>query len=326
MADIGAILNEFGARLRKLEGRERGSVSPIVSIATALALKAANQTALVNAGGGAITVTLPAAATARYTIITVKKIDASANAVILDGDGAETIDGAATYTLSNQYDVATVWSSGTAWIVVSNNRSGADDHTIYLLASGARNLTGDLAVTAGKTIDGVDISAHAAGTAVAGHAAGVGAHDHASAGAGANLALSVITGVTVVAAEVNVLDGAPMAASFVIGAEAANVINVAIQLKDAAGADLAIRGSVSAYFSDDANGDSLVAIVPTGVLVIGTDGVMFRPADTKKYFRLMSESDGDIDFNVGEAGAKTMYLILIMPNGKLIASGAITFV
>ena len=37
-----------------------------------------------------------------------------------------------------------------------------DDHTQYLLADGTRTLTNNLAVTALKTIDGVDISAHAA--------------------------------------------------------------------------------------------------------------------------------------------------------------------
>lgn len=37
-----------------------------------------------------------------------------------------------------------------------------DDHTQYLLADGSRDLTGNLAVDAGITIDGVDISAHAA--------------------------------------------------------------------------------------------------------------------------------------------------------------------
>ena len=38
---------------------------------------------------------------------------------------------------------------------------GDDDHTIYLLADGSRDLSDDLAVAAGKTIDGVDLSAHA---------------------------------------------------------------------------------------------------------------------------------------------------------------------
>jgi hypothetical protein len=39
---------------------------------------------------------------------------------------------------------------------------GDDDHPQYLLASGARTLTGNLAVGASVTIDGVDLSAHAA--------------------------------------------------------------------------------------------------------------------------------------------------------------------
>lgn len=39
---------------------------------------------------------------------------------------------------------------------------GDDDHTQYLLANGGRTLTGNMAVAAGVTIDGVDLSAHAA--------------------------------------------------------------------------------------------------------------------------------------------------------------------
>ena len=35
-----------------------------------------------------------------------------------------------------------------------------DDHTIYLLADGTRSLTGNMSVSAGVTIDGVDIGAH----------------------------------------------------------------------------------------------------------------------------------------------------------------------
>lgn len=116
--------------------------------------------------------------------------------------------------------------------------------------------------------------------------------------------------------------GAP---SFVIGAEDTNVINVAIQLKDSAGADLAVRGAVRAYLSDDANGDSLAVTAPSGTVVIGTDGVLIDPGTTKKSFTLISEADGDIDINITEAGTDTFYLILIMPDGKLVASGAITF-
>jgi hypothetical protein len=112
---------------------------------------------------------------------------------------------------------------------------------------------------------------------------------------------------------------------FVIGAEAANIINVAIQLKDSLAADLAVRGAVDAYLSDDANGDSIAAVAPDGGIAIGVDGLLIAQV-TNKAFRLVSEADGDIDVNITHAaGAKTLYLILIMPDGRLVASNAITF-
>jgi hypothetical protein len=133
-------------------------------------------------------------------------------------------------------------------------------------------------------------------------------------------------GITSSVAEMNVLNGAPMDASFVVGAEGSNAINVAIQLKDADGADLAVRGSVRAYLSDDATGDSVIATATSGTVAIGTDGLLIDTGNVaKKCFQLTSESDGDIDITITEAGVKTLYLILVMPNGKLKASGAITF-
>ena len=42
-------------------------------------------------------------------------------------------------------------------------------------------------------------------------------------------------------------------------------------------------------------------------------------------FLLVSEADGDIDINITESGTDTFYLVLVMPNGKLIVSDAITF-
>lgn len=124
-------------------------------------------------------------------------------------------------------------------------------------------------------------------------------------------------------AEIDVLDGAVATASFTIGTEAVNVINVGIQLKNADGADLAVRSSVFAYLSDDANGDSIIATAHSGGAAIGTDGLAI-PLVANKAFMLTSESDGDIDINITETGTKTAYLILRMPNGKLVASTAIT--
>lgn len=129
---------------------------------------------------------------------------------------------------------------------------------------------------------------------------------------------------TVSVAELDVFNGAPMDATITVGVEGTNTINVAIQLKNADGDDLAVRGNVKAYLSDDANGDSIVATAPSGGGAIGTDGLAI-PLVTNKAWMLTSESDGDIDITFTETGTKTMYLILVFPNGKLKASGAITF-
>ncbi|MCB1463254.1 MAG: hypothetical protein KDJ90_12705 [Nitratireductor sp.] len=113
-------------------------------------------------------------------------------------------------------------------------------------------------------------------------------------------------------------------AEITVGAEAGNAINVAIQLKDSAGDDLAVRGSLMAYLSDDANGDSIAGTAPDGNVAVGTDGLLI-PIVADKAFWLTSEADGDIDLNVGESGADTWYLILVLPDGTLVASDAITF-
>lgn len=116
--------------------------------------------------------------------------------------------------------------------------------------------------------------------------------------------------------------GGVNAASFVIGAEAANVINVGIQFKD--GVQDSIRACVMCYLSSDANGDSVVATAPTTV-AIGTDGLLI-PLVAGKAFMCTSEADGDVDINITlSAGAATYYLVLVMPDGGLVVSGAITF-
>lgn len=109
-----------------------------------------------------------------------------------------------------------------------------------------------------------------------------------------------------------------------VGAEAVNVINVGVQLKDSAGVNLAVRGAIRAYLSDDANGDSIAVTAPSGGVAIGAYGVLI-PQVAGKAFDLVSEADGTINIDITEAGADTWYLILILPDGRLVASGAITF-
>lgn len=73
---------------------------------------------LVDATAGAVTVTLPVAANSNAAMIVVKKIDAGANAVTVDANGAETIDGAANVALAAQYDAVTVFCDGSEWWII----------------------------------------------------------------------------------------------------------------------------------------------------------------------------------------------------------------
>jgi hypothetical protein len=142
----------------------------------------------------------------------------------------------------------------------------------------------------------------------------------------APVAVDEITDVDATAAELNTLDGAPAATTTIgVGAETGgDTITVTIQLKDANDADLATRATVFAYLSDDANGDSIAGTAPSGGVAINTDGLLI-PVVANKAFYLTSEADGDIALDIVEAAGDTWYLILVLPNGLLKASGAITF-
>ena len=75
-------------------------------------------TILVDATSGNITVTLPTAASALGTAYYIKKIDTSANKVIIDGDSSETIDDSTTIELIVPYECALIQSDGTEWWVL----------------------------------------------------------------------------------------------------------------------------------------------------------------------------------------------------------------
>lgn len=72
----------------------------------------------VDCTGGARTITLPTAVGIGGRQYTIRKLDASGNAVTIDGDGSETINGATTKALAAQYDVATIMSNGANWVVL----------------------------------------------------------------------------------------------------------------------------------------------------------------------------------------------------------------
>lgn len=98
-------------------GGERQSCINVIPVPS-MTLTGSYFTILVDATGGAKTINLPAAASHTYRIYNIKKIDASGNAVTIDGAGAETIDGAATQVIAAQYDSYTIQSDGTEWWII----------------------------------------------------------------------------------------------------------------------------------------------------------------------------------------------------------------
>lgn len=74
---------------------------------------------LVDATSGVITITLPKISIAEGCTYVVKKVDSSSNAVTIDPDGSETIDGATTHVLSSQYDrVEFIADAGRGWHII----------------------------------------------------------------------------------------------------------------------------------------------------------------------------------------------------------------
>jgi hypothetical protein len=66
---------------------------------------------------GTFTVTLQAAASYQGRVLIIK--NSGAGTITVDGNGAETIDGATTYSLSVQYATVQIMSDGTNWKIIS---------------------------------------------------------------------------------------------------------------------------------------------------------------------------------------------------------------
>lgn len=91
-------------------------------------------TILVTTGASQRTITLPTAADNAGRYLWIQKADTGAGSVLIDGEGAETIDGAANLLLPRAYDSATLIGTGTGWAIVGLNTTVA---AIYNTAAGA---------------------------------------------------------------------------------------------------------------------------------------------------------------------------------------------
>lgn len=115
-------------------------------------------------------------------------------------------------------------------------------------------------------------------------------------------------------------------ASFTIGAENTNAINVAVQLKsDKSQLAITSRRHVRVYLSGVNTGASVVGTAPNGGTVIGTNGVIAVSLTANKVFDIVTDASGRFDLTLTDSGTPTFYMVVVMPNGRLVISGAITF-
>ena len=132
--------------------------------------------------------------------------------------------------------------------------------------------------------------------------------------------INILDDVTATYLEINTLDAALAATSSFTPVPATTaagkVIGFALQLIDGNSAEMAVRSAVTAYFSRDINGDTLITTAPKS-LVINADGLLLPyEATTSRIFGLVSEADGDVAINVSYE-ALTAYLAVIMPDGRI---------
>jgi hypothetical protein len=99
-----------------------------------------------DASGGTFTLTLPTSAGRAGKTYIIEKIDNSANAVTIDGNGAETINGRTTWELSFIHDFARIVSDGSNWLVMAsrdlhNTWGVATDETTFAWSNQPSALT-----------------------------------------------------------------------------------------------------------------------------------------------------------------------------------------
>ena len=81
------------------------------------AYTATNDDYVIDCTSGTFTVTLPASSGRTGRILIIK--NSGAGTITVDGNGAETIDGAATYAISVQYGTIQIMSDGTNWKIIA---------------------------------------------------------------------------------------------------------------------------------------------------------------------------------------------------------------
>jgi hypothetical protein len=117
-----------------------------------------------------------------------------------------------------------------------------------------------------------------------------------------------------------------ISATITVGKDTTGAFPVTVQLTGPTGKDLTSARVVSYYLAKDATGDTLcVDSTDTSDIAILTDGTIIAETVADIAGVVKSEADGDIGFTITVENGKTAYLVLVMPDGELVISDAMTY-
>ncbi len=120
----------------------------------------------------------------------------------------------------------------------------------------------------------------------------------------------------------NVTSGAPASATYTIGDENADVRIITIQLKDAAGVALAERATVQLHVCGNAAGSALATTGGSTGIAASTNTYLSAIL-AKKVFTVTSSAAGLITVTWTDDAAESVYLAVVLPNGKRSMSAVI---
>jgi len=117
----------------------------------------------------------------------------------------------------------------------------------------------------------------------------------------------------------------PIDATITVGTKASHAFPIAIQLLGPSGVDMKYSAVVDVYLCTDTAGDTMASATQSGGLDILTDGTIIKEHTADVYQTLKSESDGDIGLTVTLNASYTVYLVVVLPNGRVIISSALAY-
>jgi len=113
-------------------------------------------------------------------------------------------------------------------------------------------------------------------------------------------------------------------ADITVGTLSSDTYPVTIQLKDFEGNNLTVPASIRAYYSSSATGVESTDVSTDLAITSGGAGIV-NILLTKYVYQLISEADGTIAVGSEDSGTDDQYLVLVMPDGRLVVSGVLTY-